>query len=84
VNGMTYVRGLPKKMREVLCGRGGHVGKGPDVHHNKGQAKGKAKGQAKGKANSQAKGKSKGHAKGYHYEQGERHVHSKEAQRNWY
>ena len=76
VNGMTYVRGLPKKMREVLCGRGGHVGKGPDVHHNKGQAKGKAKGQAKGK--------SKGHAKGYHYEQGERHVHSEEAQRNWY
>ena len=77
MNGMTYVRGLPKKMREVLCGKGGHVGKGPDVHHNKGQAKGKAKGQAKGK--------SKGHAKGYYdYEQGERHVHSEEAQRNWY
>ena len=64
MSGMTYVRALPKKMREVLFGRGGHVGKGPDVHHNKGQAKGKAKGQAKGK--------SKGH------------VHSEEAQRNWY
>jgi hypothetical protein len=65
---MTYVRALPKKMREVLFGRGGRVGKGPDVHQ--------AKGQAKGKANSQAKG--------YSYEQGERHVHSEEAQRNWY
>ena len=59
-NGQTYVRAMPKSMKDLV------MGKGRADNYNKGQAKGyQAKGRAKGyEAKGHYKGYSKGHSKG--------------------